>query len=186
MATRKLRYPHAPNHYRPRPHALFLRRRSPHPPRAHCSGSTRCSRRSNGPGPACWMLALRLPYFFRKIIFGHCRTARESVKTTPLCASHWRFSLHTPADRSTLPHDCRQIRRLDLKACKSSRLTAFTSLLDTPYSVEAAQLIDQSAHLLEDVAERLPSRIPNSVGKLIGSLVLSGLSMSVPALPSCR
>ena len=154
-----------------------------HPPRAHCSGSTRCSRRAHGPGPACWMPALRCHIFSGR---SSSAIAALLVKTTLLCASHWRFGLHTPADRSTLPHDCRQIRRLDLKACKSSRLTAFTSLLDTPYSVEAAQLIDQSAHLLEDVAERLPSRIPDSVGKLMGSLVLSGLSMSVPAVPSCR
>ena len=52
-------------------------------------------------------------------------------------------------------------------------------LLDTPYSPEAAHLIDQSAHLLEGVAERLPSRNPDAVGKLMGSLVLSGLSMAV-------
>jgi len=52
-------------------------------------------------------------------------------------------------------------------------------LLDTHYSPEAAQLIDQSAHLLEGVAERLPSRNPDAVGKLMGSLVLSGLSMAV-------
>lgn len=132
----------------------------------------------------CWPYACHI--FSGRSSSAIAALLESSVKTTPLCASHWRFGLHTPADRSTLPHDCRQIRRLDLKACKSSRLTAFTSLLDTPYSVEAAQLIDQSAHLLEDVAERLPSRIPDSVGKLIGSLVLSGLSMSVPALPSCR
>jgi len=52
-------------------------------------------------------------------------------------------------------------------------------LIDTPYSPEAARLIDQSALLLEGVAEKLPSRCPDAVGKLMGSLVLSGMSMAV-------
>ncbi len=52
-------------------------------------------------------------------------------------------------------------------------------LTDAPYSAQAAQLIDASAALLDGMATQLPQRAPEAVGRLVGSLLLSGLSMAV-------
>ncbi len=52
-------------------------------------------------------------------------------------------------------------------------------LTDSPYSQQAAQLIDASATLLCDVPARLPERNPQAVGQLMGSLLLSGLAMTL-------
>lgn len=52
-------------------------------------------------------------------------------------------------------------------------------LAGAPYSPQAAQLIDASAELLDGMAAQLPQRAPEAIGRLTGSLLLSGLSMAV-------
>ena len=52
-------------------------------------------------------------------------------------------------------------------------------LTGSPYSLQAAQLIDASATLLNDVPHHLPERQPEAVGHLMGSLLLSGLAMTL-------
>ena len=47
------------------------------------------------------------------------------------------------------------------------------------YLSAAADLIGESAHLLEGLAPMLPTRDPTAMGKLIASLCLSGLAMSI-------
>lgn len=47
------------------------------------------------------------------------------------------------------------------------------------YSQQAAELIEASAALLGDVPAHLPARNPNAVGHLMGSLLLSGLAMTL-------
>lgn len=50
-------------------------------------------------------------------------------------------------------------------------------LTGSPYSQHAAQLIDASADLLDGVPDQLPK--PEAVGHLMGSLLLSGLAMTL-------
>jgi len=52
-------------------------------------------------------------------------------------------------------------------------------LTESPYSRQAAQLIDTSATLLDGVPPHLPSRQPEAIGRLMGSLLLSGLAMTL-------
>ena len=52
-------------------------------------------------------------------------------------------------------------------------------LLGSEYSREAMVLIDAGAQLLEGTAPLLPGRDPEAVGRLTGTLCLSGLAMSV-------
>lgn len=52
-------------------------------------------------------------------------------------------------------------------------------LADAPYASQAAQLIEASAALIEDIGPALSRREPQAVGQLMGSLLLSGFSMAV-------
>lgn len=104
----------------------------------------------------------------------------DGVKTTQPCAAP-KVVIADLDVMAEAPHRMIQSGLGDLisKPVSNSDWALSSILNDTPHSAEAMEIIEAGAAMLDGVAEKLPERDRDATAGLVGSLMLSGLAMSV-------